>query len=183
MKRTLCFLMLSLAAVSLDAAEPSAELIQRIMKAADKDQDGKLTLEEYKPLDVQARHHGKEHFQAGDANQDGLIDAAEPVGTLRKQTWFAIISEGSESCFTRLDANGDGKLDSQEYRKISRMGHHSDQHFKGADTSKDGLLDLAEFTDHGEQRLKKVEGESNSRSAESGNLRSDNLACLSVELT
>jgi hypothetical protein len=136
-------LVVALATASLIAAEPSAALMQRIMKAADKNKDGKLSLEEYKPLDVQALHHGEEHFAAGDTNKDGFIDAAELAGALNKQTWFAILSEGIEPCFTRLDANKDGKLDATEYRKISKMGHHSEQHFNGADTNKDGFLDLA----------------------------------------
>ena len=147
-------LALALATVSLVAAEPSAALMQRIMKAADKNKDGKLSLEEYKALDVQALHHGEEHFKAGDTNHDGFIDAAELAGALGRQAWFAILSEGTEACFARLDANKDGKLDLTEYRNISKMGHHSDQHFKGANTNKDGFLDLAEFTVHAEHKLK-----------------------------
>jgi hypothetical protein len=159
-----CHLVLTaLATASLIAAEPSSALMQRIMKAADKDHDGKLSLEEYKPLDVQALHHGEEHFKSSDANHDGFIDAAELAGALSKQTWFAILSEGTEACFTRLDANKDGKLDSKEYRKISKMGHHSDQHFIGADTNKDGFLDPAEFTAHAEHKLKALEDGSEKR--------------------
>jgi Ca2+-binding EF-hand superfamily protein len=142
---------------SVITATPSAPVMQRIMNAADKDKDGKLSLEEFKPLDVQAKHHGDEHFKAGDKNSDGFIDAAELDGALKKQTWFAILSEGIESCFARLDANNDSKLDATEYRKVSRMGAHSMQHFKGADTSKDGFLDLTEFTAHAEGKLKRVE--------------------------
>ena len=91
--------------------KPNAALVQRIMMAADKNRDGKLSLEEYKLLDVQARHHGEEHFETGDANHDEFIDADELAGALRKQTWFAILSEGTEPCFTRLDVNNDGKAD------------------------------------------------------------------------
>ena len=141
----------------LTHAEPSAALMQRILKAADKSSDGKLSLEEYKPLDVQAKHHGDEHFKAGDKNSDGFIDAAELAGALKKQTWFAILGEGIEPCFARMDANKDNQLDASEYRKISRMGHHSEQHFKGADANHDGFLDLTEFTAHAEGKLKRVE--------------------------
>lgn len=153
MKRIALFL----AATSLHAAEPSAALMQRIMTAADKDKDGKLLLEEFKRLDVQAMHHGDEHFKAGDKNSDGFIDAAELADALKKQTWFAILSEDIAPCYARLDANKDGKLDAAEYRKISKMGHHSEQHFKGADTNHDGFLDLTEFTTHAEGKLKRVE--------------------------
>lgn len=146
-------LILALASISLIAAESGAVLMQRIMKAADKNKDGKLTLEEYKPLDVQALHHGDEHFKAGDKNSDGLIDAGEIAGALNKQTWFAILSEGAEACFARIDANKDSKLDPTEYRKISKMGHHSEQHFKGADANKDGFLDLADFAAHAGHKL------------------------------
>ncbi len=158
MKQLTSLLTLGLITGSLIAAEPNAALMQRIMKAADKDHDDKLSLEEYKPLDVQALHHGEEHFKSSDANHDGFIDAAELAGAVSKQTWFAILGEGTEASFARLDANKDGKLDSKEYRKISKMGHHSDQHFTGADTNKDGSLDIAEFTAHAEHKLKALEG-------------------------
>ena len=157
MKRITPLLALALATASVIAAEPSAALVQRMMKAADKNKDGKLSLDEYKPLDVQALRHGEDHFKTGDANHDGFLDLAELTGALRRQTWFAILGEGAEPCFAGLDANKDGKLDATEYRKISKMGHHSDQHFKGADANKDGFLDLAEFTAHAEHKLKALE--------------------------
>jgi Ca2+-binding EF-hand superfamily protein len=142
---------------SVITATPSAPVMQRIMNAADKDKDGKLSLEEFKRLDVQAKHHGDEHFKAGDKNSDGFIDAAELADALKKQTWFAILSEGIEPCFARLDANKDSQLDASEYRKISKMGAHSEQHFNWADANKDSFLDLAEFTTHAEGKLKRVE--------------------------
>lgn len=142
---------------SVITATPSAPLMQRIMNAVDKDKDGKLSLEEFKPLDVQARHHGDDHFKAGDKNSDGFIDADELADALKKQTWFAILSEGIEPCFARTAANKDNQLEAAEYRKISKMGHHSDQHFKGADANHDGFLDPAEFTAHAEAMLKRLE--------------------------
>lgn len=148
----------------LSHAEPVAVLIQRIMNAADKNKDGKLSLEEYKPLDVQALHHSDEHLKTGDANHDGSIDAAELAAALSRQTWFAILSEGTEPCFARIDVNKDGKLDAAEYRKISKMGHHSEQHFKGADANNDGFLDVAEFTAHSEHKLKALEGDPGKKS-------------------
>ncbi len=148
-------LILLLTTIALTAAENPA-LIVRILKAADKNHDGKLTFAEYLWLDVQAKHHGEEHFKTGDANADGFIDATELPAALRKQTWFAILSEGIEPCFTRLDASQDGKLDATEYRKISRMGAHAEQHFKGADADKDGFLNKGEFAVHAEARLKAV---------------------------
>jgi Ca2+-binding EF-hand superfamily protein len=158
MKRITALFSLGLAAPSLIAAEPSAALMQRIMRVADKNADGRLSLEEYKTLDVQARHHGDEHFKTGDTNHDGFIDSKELAGALSKQTWFAILIEGIGPCFHRLDANKESKLDATEYRKISKMGHHSDQHFNSADTNKDGFLDLAEFTAHAEHKLRALEG-------------------------
>jgi hypothetical protein len=40
------------------------------------------------------------------------------------------------------------------------MGHHSEQHFKGADANPDGFLDLPEFTVHAEHKIKVLEGAS-----------------------
>ncbi len=137
-------------------AETHQQLIARVLKAADKNHDGKLSLGEYLPLDVQAKHHGEAHFESGDANLDGFLDVIELAETLKKQTWFAILSEGTDACFARLDANKDGKLDATEYRKISRMGAHAGQHFSSADTDKDGFLSLAEFAAHAEAKLNAV---------------------------
>lgn len=139
-------------------AETNGSLIARVLQTADKNHDGKLSLAEYLPLDVQAKHHGGEHFKAGDANHDGFLDATELAATLQKQTWFVILSEGTDACFARLDANKDGKLDAPEYRKISRMGAHVEQHFRGADTDHDGFLSPAEFTAHAEAKLKALVG-------------------------
>ena len=152
MKSLLAALLLApLAALPAGTDQP---LITRIIQPADKNHDGKLSLAEYLPLDVQAKHHGEEHFKAGDANHDGFLDATELAATLQKQTWFAILSEGTDACFARLDANKDGKLDAAEYRKISRMGAHAEQHFRGADTDHDDFLSPAEFTSHAEAKLK-----------------------------
>jgi len=147
MKSILTVLILSSATL---LAADEAPLIARILKAADTSRDGRLTLAEYLPLDVQAKHHGEEHFKSGDANTDGFIDASELATTLHKQTWFAILSEGIEPCYTRLDTDQDGKLNAAEYRQISRMGGHAEQHFNGADTDKNGFLNMAEFTNHAE---------------------------------
>lgn len=152
MKTTLLFFT-ALSFATVAHAEPGTALMLRILHASDKNKDGKLTLEEYKPLDVQGLHHGDEHFKAGDKNSDGFIDAAELASALNKQTWFAILNEGIDTSFARIDANKDSKLDASEYRKISKMGHHSEQHFKGADANHDRCLDFSEFTAHAEHKL------------------------------
>ena len=131
--------------------------LQRIMTAADKNKDGKLSVVEYKTLDVQATHHGDDHFAQSDTNKDGFIDSSELAGALSRQTWYAILSEGTEACFSRLDANKDAKLDPKEFRLISKMGAHTEQHFKSADANKDGFLDLAEFSVLAEHKIKALE--------------------------
>mgnify|MGYP003674660838 CR=1 FL=1 len=135
------------------ALASETEVAQRALETVDKNRDGKLDLAEYLPLDVQAKHHGAEHFEKGDADGDGFLDVTELAATLHKQTWFAILSEGTEACLARIDADKDGKLTVPEYRKTSRMGGHAEQHFKGADTNQDGFLDLSELTAHAEHRL------------------------------
>ena len=159
MKRTEVLLALLLTATRSSAAtprppDPPRLVVERALRIADTDKDGRLNLAEYLPLDVQAKHHGAEHFAKGDADHDNYLDPAELAATLRKQTWFAILSEGVEKCFARLDADADRRLDAKEYRKISRMGGHAEQHHRGADTDQDGFLNLAEFTTHAEARLK-----------------------------
>lgn len=128
-------------------------MAQRALETADRNRDRKLDLAEYLPLDVQAKHHGAEHFEKGDANGDGFLDVSELASALHKQTWFAILTEGAEACFARIDADKDGQLTASEYRKISRMGGHAEQHFNKADTNQDGFLDSVEFVAHAEQKL------------------------------
>ncbi len=154
-----------LAAGALRAEPGEAAVTSRVMQAADKDKDRKLSLAEFLPLDVQARHHGEQHFKTGDADKDGFLDAAELPATLRKQTWFAILCEGAEACFSRLDTDQDGTLDIAEYRKISRMPKHAGQHFKSADTEDDGRLSKAEFSVHAGHRLEALEGPDQKRKA------------------
>jgi len=161
------FLLILILLAALPAAEviqPKPLLLQRIMNAADKNKDGKLSVVEYKTLDVQATHHGDDHFATGDTNKDGFIDSSELAGALRRQTWYAILSEGTEACFSRLDSNKDTKLDPKEFRLISKMGAHTEQHFKSADANKDGFLVLAEFSVHAEKksrRLRSIRSEGN----------------------
>ncbi len=144
-----------------EATDPrKVALLRRIMTAADKNRDGRLSVAEFKTLDAQALHHGQEHFGQGDTNQDGFIDSDELPGSLRKQTWFAILSEGTEACFKRLDSNQDAKLDVKEFRLVSKMGAHTEQHFKGADSDKDGFLGIAELGGLAERKLKALEGAS-----------------------
>lgn len=154
------FLLILIPLAALPAAEtiqPKPLLLQRIMTAADKSKDGKLSIVEYKTLDVQATHHGDEHFATGDTNKDGFIDNSELAGALSRQTWYTILSEGTEACFNHLDSNKDAKLDIKEFRPISKMGAHTEQHFKSADTNKDGFLDLAEFSGLAEHKIKALE--------------------------
>jgi len=159
MRPSLFFLLTLIPWAALPAAElnqPKPTLLQRIMTAADKNKDGKLSVLEYKTLDVQATHHGDAHFEASDTNKDGFIDITELAGALSRQTWYTILSEGTEACFNRLDSNKDAKLDIKEFRPISKMGAHTEQHFKSADTNKDGFLDLDEFSGLAEHKIVKA---------------------------
>jgi Ca2+-binding EF-hand superfamily protein len=152
-----CLLLLAVllpASASIGAEPDPTPVLGRAMDAADKDKDGRLTLEEFKLIDVQAKHHGDEHFERGDTNHDGFLDPEELATELAaKQTWFVILVEGIEPCFTRLDTDKNQKLDPAEYRKISRMGGHAEHHHRGADTNENGFLDLEEFTAHANAKL------------------------------
>ncbi|MBI3878931.1 MAG: hypothetical protein HY301_02570 [Verrucomicrobia bacterium] len=151
-----CTALLLAWSIALSAAEPKS-LAQSVLERADKNKDGKLALAEYQPLDAQAKHHGEEHFKAGDQNGDGFLDVAELHTTLQKQTWYALLSEGVPAAFKRADADHDGKLSPAEYRTLSRMGGHAEQHFNHADTNHDGSLSLAELEAHATAWLKPLE--------------------------
>ncbi len=149
-------LVYAMSALSLPAAGPRTEpVIDRVIRAADKNKDGRIQFEEFKLLDVQARNHADEHFARGDADKNGYLDRKELTAELaKKQTWFVILCEGVEASFARHDINKDNKLDPKEYRKVSRMGGHATHHHRNADTNKDGFLDLTEFRAHAEAKLK-----------------------------
>ena len=148
-------------AKTADTTDPrKVALLKRILTAADKNKDGRLSVAEFKTLDVQALHHGPEHFEKGDTNQDGFIDSDELEGSLRKQTWFAILSEGTDACFKRLDSNQDAKLDVKEFRRVSKMGAHTEQHFKWFDSDKDGFLSVSELGGLADRKLKALEAAS-----------------------
>ena len=54
-------------AKTADTTDPrKVALLKRILTAADKNKDGRLSVTEFKTLDVQALHHGPEHFEQGD---------------------------------------------------------------------------------------------------------------------
>jgi Ca2+-binding EF-hand superfamily protein len=50
--------------------------MQRIMKAANKNKDGKLDATEYRKISKMG-HHANQQFNGADSNKDGFLDLAE----------------------------------------------------------------------------------------------------------
>jgi Ca2+-binding EF-hand superfamily protein len=72
-----------------------------------------------------------------------------------------------EALFKKLDANGDGKISPDEFKKLAELGKGGklkehpevlEKIFGRLDTNKDGSLSLEEFKKFGEMRKKKGDG-------------------------
>ena len=106
-------ILLTLATAHAAQPHPNADaILKRAIKAADKDRDGQLDLEEFKLLDVQARNHGDEHFERGDTNGDGLLDPQELVTEYRK---ISRMGGHAEHHHRSADTDEDGFLDLKEF--------------------------------------------------------------------
>lgn len=115
-----------------DAGRGGAGMQERL-KAADKNADGMISREE-----AQAslpRLH--ENFAAIDTNNDGQISLAEMQAARHAHHAGGPRGEG----WKKLDANGDGRLSSEEVANAPRL----QEHFKAIDTNNDGFLSTEEM--------------------------------------
>ena len=71
-------------------AHPHTEaVLDRVIKGADDEEDGRLSLVEFKKVDFQEIEFNDDHFAEGDKNDDGSLDRAELLGVLdREQKCF-----------------------------------------------------------------------------------------------
>ncbi len=87
----------------VDRAEAQAlPPIARHFDELDGNKDGKLSAQEM-------RNSAQDRLRAADANQDGYIDRAEADASLPRVA----------RAFDRLDANGDGKLSTEEVQQVT----------------------------------------------------------------
>lgn len=106
-------------------AGPRGPLVSLLAKA-DSDGDGKVTRAE-------ARQAHTKHFNAMDANSDGVITQTE-----RQQQWEKWRQEAQRERMAREDANKDGRLSRDEADMRPRR-------FERLDSNSDGFLTLAEL--------------------------------------
>jgi Ca2+-binding EF-hand superfamily protein len=113
------------------------------LKKADQDGDGKLSKDE-------APQFLKGHFDQVDANSDGYVDGPEVKAALTK---LQKLLEATQQWLTKLkesDTNNDSKLSKDEAPEPLK------QHFEKVDADGDGFLDTQEIKEAVGQYLKHV---------------------------
>lgn len=138
---------------------------ERILKHADKDGDGQISVAEaadHPPL--------KDQFATLDKNQDGKLSKEELAG-LRHPTRAEMQKRMAEK-FHAADKNGDGALSQTE---AEQAASHMAKHFSEMDTDKNGLVTPEELRAHHQAHAHEQRGEhrmkgsrSDERSAKAG---------------
>jgi Ca2+-binding EF-hand superfamily protein len=112
------------------------ETLLDVVRALDRDGDGRLSLAEAPP-------GAREVFSSADTDQDGFIDESEAraLDDRRAQSQIDSLSPGRRTLartVTLMDTNGDGKLQKREAPlRLQRV-------FERLDTNGDGAIDNAE---------------------------------------
>ena len=131
--------------------------------ALDKNQDGRLTLDEFK-AGFPDLANSEETFKSLDKNGDGVLSLDEykagypdPVpppkpgkggknGNSGKKAQAKPDAAKAKKLFAKLDKNGDGKLSLDEFKAAYPKIANPEATFKSIDTNHDGFLSLSEFT-------------------------------------
>ena len=78
---------------------------------------------------------------------NGLLNE-DISSTFDQLTWWKFSRKsGNDWFYTELDANGDGKLDENEFGQTFDTGNHTENRFKRTDGDKSGFLDKPEVSE------------------------------------
>lgn len=128
-KQILLLLFAQAAAISICFAQTND--FKNTFPAADTNQDGKITLDEFK------QHAKQETFKNIDRNGDGKID---------KQEWKAAApSPQAESNFKSVDKDHDNTVSFLEFSEKADKNYNYDETFNALDRNRDGSLAPDEF--------------------------------------
>lgn len=139
-------LVLSLAAIvsaqdepTIGVQPPPYKRCQTRFDSLDKNQDGKLTKEEYM-ANRRPGGRAEETFQSKDINKDGTLTKDEMCMGTGGEDATRSPKVNCKDRFVTLDKNGDGQLSKDEYMAVKRPGMKSEQSFLRKDTDGDGRL-------------------------------------------
>ena len=113
-----------------EGQRPMGQKVMELLKEADTNNDGKVSLEELKAV---RPHITEERFKRMDTNNDGFI-TKEDV-----RDW----AEHARAKFKQADTDNDGKLSREEVKKL--FPNMNDEVFNRKDENKDGFLTLEEL--------------------------------------
>jgi Ca2+-binding EF-hand superfamily protein len=160
---SLCALFCVASAMAEEAKPPRKEAPQRDLdktfKRLDKNQDGKLSLEEFlRNREGDKAEQAKKQFARFDKNQDGFLSLEEfktraparpATGDQPKKG-----QPDPERAFKRLDKNGDGKLTLEEFigKREGDKAEQAKKQFARLDKDGNGTLSLEEFKARGRKQ-------------------------------
>eukprot|EP01096_Ripella_sp_DP13-Kostka_P011877 TRINITY_DN4884_c0_g1_i1.p1 TRINITY_DN4884_c0_g1~~TRINITY_DN4884_c0_g1_i1.p1 ORF type:complete len:171 (-),score=82.31 TRINITY_DN4884_c0_g1_i1:52-498(-) len=104
----------------LGDTKPSAKKVERLLKLADTDGDGRINFKEFCHIMQHDRKREEEiltAFNQYDLDGDGFI-SPEELSAVMASTGSPISPAELQSMISSLDANGDGKIDYVEFIKL-----------------------------------------------------------------
>ena len=119
-----------------------------IFTAVDVNRDSGIDYVEMSRAIYHSPKHGPDKFEKYDVDANGLLDEKEFPKLLSQLTWWKFSRKSAGYWFVQADANGDCKLDENEFGQTFDGGNHTKNRFKRADGDKNGSLDKAEVAEY-----------------------------------